>query len=121
MIEAAFEPTKGEVGMHQYEVRRYGALYRHITLRRLAHAYLVATRPTLPAATRDAVEVSVVELRRLRGALTATDEERQQRLRWSQWRRHHVILGAVELVIECAKQRREEREQPLVHLAGQLT
>lgn len=43
-IESGFEQAKGEVGLDQYEVRRYDAWYRHITLALLAHAYLVAVR-----------------------------------------------------------------------------
>jgi SRSO17 transposase len=43
-IEEGFEQAKGEVGLDQYEVRRYDAWYRHVTLALLAHAYLEATR-----------------------------------------------------------------------------
>jgi SRSO17 transposase len=43
-IEDGFEQAKGEVGLDQYEVRRYDAWYRHITLALLAHAYLEITR-----------------------------------------------------------------------------
>lgn len=43
-IESGFEQTKGEVGLDQYEVRRYDGWYRHITLALLAHAYLAALR-----------------------------------------------------------------------------
>ncbi len=43
-IEVAFEEAKGEVGMDHYEVRRWKAWYRYITLCLLAHAYLVVTR-----------------------------------------------------------------------------
>jgi SRSO17 transposase len=43
-IEEGFEQAKGEVGLDQYEVRRYDAWYRHITLALLAHAYLEVTR-----------------------------------------------------------------------------
>jgi SRSO17 transposase len=45
-IEEGFEQAKGEVGLDQYEVRRYDAWYRHITLALLAHAYLEVTRLT---------------------------------------------------------------------------
>ena len=40
-IEECFEEAKGEVGLDQYEVRRWDGWYRHITL---AHAYLAAVR-----------------------------------------------------------------------------
>ncbi len=43
-IEASFETAKGEVGLDQYEVRRWTGWYRHITLALLAHAYITATR-----------------------------------------------------------------------------
>ncbi|MDQ3493725.1 MAG: IS701 family transposase [Chloroflexota bacterium] len=44
MIEAGFERAKGEVGLDQYEVRRWDGWYRHITLCLLAHAFLEVTR-----------------------------------------------------------------------------
>ncbi len=43
-IEESFQTAKGEVGLDHYQVRRYDAWYRHITLACLAHAYLTATR-----------------------------------------------------------------------------
>jgi SRSO17 transposase len=43
-IEEGFEQAKGEVGLDQYEVRRYDAWYRHVTLALVAHAYLEVTR-----------------------------------------------------------------------------
>ena len=43
-IEACFESAKGEVGLDQYEVRKWASWYRHITLAMLAHAYLVVIR-----------------------------------------------------------------------------
>ena len=43
-IEEGFERAKGEVGLDQYEVRRWDAWHRHITLALLAHAYLEVTR-----------------------------------------------------------------------------
>src|SRR3954447_8013773 len=43
-IEESFETAKGEVGLDQYEVRRWPGWYRHITLALLAHAYLTVTR-----------------------------------------------------------------------------
>ena len=38
--EECFEEAKGQVGLDQYEVRRWDGWYRHITLAMLAHAYL---------------------------------------------------------------------------------
>jgi SRSO17 transposase len=43
-IEEGFAQAKGEVGLDQYEVRRYDAWYRSITLALLAHALLEVTR-----------------------------------------------------------------------------
>ena len=43
-IEECFEEAKGEVGLDQYEVRRWDGWYRHITLAMLAHAYLTAIK-----------------------------------------------------------------------------
>lgn len=43
-IEQAFEEAKQEVGLDQYEVRRWPGWYRHITLALLAHAFLAVTR-----------------------------------------------------------------------------
>ena len=43
-IEEGFAQAKGEVGLDQYEVRRWDAWHRHITLCLLAHAYLVVMR-----------------------------------------------------------------------------
>jgi SRSO17 transposase len=43
-IEECLEEAKGEVGLDQYEVRRWDGWYRHITLCLLAHAVLAVTR-----------------------------------------------------------------------------
>jgi SRSO17 transposase len=43
-IEESFEDAKGSVGLDQYEVRKWQAWYRHITLALFAHAYLEVTR-----------------------------------------------------------------------------
>lgn len=47
-IEESFAAAKGEVGLDQYEVRRYPSWYRHITLAMLALAYLAVVRSRLP-------------------------------------------------------------------------
>lgn len=49
-IEEGFERAKDLVGLDQYEVRRWRAWYRHITLALLAHAYLEVTRAHVTAA-----------------------------------------------------------------------
>jgi len=43
-IETGFERAKGEVGLDEYEVRRWAGWHRHITLALLADAYLAVTR-----------------------------------------------------------------------------
>ena len=54
-VEVAFEEAKGQVGLDHYEVRRWDAWHRHITLALLAHAFLVATRAAAGAAEKGAV------------------------------------------------------------------
>jgi SRSO17 transposase len=44
VIEEGFARAKGEVGLDQYEVRRWDGWYRHMTLCLLAHAFLEVTR-----------------------------------------------------------------------------
>ena len=49
-IERCFEEAKGEVGLDQYEVRRWTGWYRHITLAMWAYALLTVLRAAhLPA------------------------------------------------------------------------
>lgn len=43
-VEQCFAEAKGEVGMDHYEVRKWGAWHRHVTLCLLAHAFLVVVR-----------------------------------------------------------------------------
>ncbi len=43
-IEQCFAEAKGEVGLDHYEVRRWDAWHRHVTLCMLAHAFLVVVR-----------------------------------------------------------------------------
>jgi SRSO17 transposase len=55
-IEECFQTAKGQVGLDEYQVRRYDAWYRHITLAMLAHAFLAVTAaagkdPTPPTAS----------------------------------------------------------------------
>jgi SRSO17 transposase len=46
-VEEAFEQAKGEVGLDHYQVRQYGAWYRHTTLAMTALAFLAVTRAGL--------------------------------------------------------------------------
>ena len=43
-MEECFAEAKGEVGLDHYEVRRWDAWHRHVTLCLLAHAFLAVTR-----------------------------------------------------------------------------
>lgn len=43
-IESCFESAKGEFGLDEYEVRKWDAWHRHITLSLLAHAFVGAVR-----------------------------------------------------------------------------
>jgi SRSO17 transposase len=53
-VECGFQQAKGETGLDHYEVRRWDAWYRHITLAMLAHAFLAAMRANAVAATATA-------------------------------------------------------------------
>ena len=43
-IEDSFEAAKGEVGLDDYDVRKWDGWHRHVTLCLLAYAYLVVVR-----------------------------------------------------------------------------
>src|SRR5260370_6106533 len=48
-VEDCFAEAKNETGLDHYQVRRYRAWYRHITLSMLAHAFLApSARPPPP-------------------------------------------------------------------------
>jgi SRSO17 transposase len=49
-IEECFASAKNETGLDHYQVRRYGAWHRHVTLAMLAAAYLAVTAATSPKA-----------------------------------------------------------------------
>jgi SRSO17 transposase len=49
-IEVGFQHAKGQAGLDHYQVRRWDAWHRHITLALLAHAFLVVTRACLAGA-----------------------------------------------------------------------
>ena len=50
-VECCFQQAKGEAGLDHYQVRRYDAWYRHITLAMLAHAFLAVMRAKAVAHT----------------------------------------------------------------------
>jgi SRSO17 transposase/transposase len=104
-VEEALAQAKGEVGLDQYEVRRWEAWHRSVTLCLLAHAYLAAVCAAARAsgapeqrgqearAPRPLVAVSVPETRRLLLALGEDDDRRAFRLGWSRWRRAHQAVA----------------------------
>lgn len=47
-VEDCFQTAKTEIGLDHYQVRRYDAWYRHITLAMLAHTYLAVTAAIAP-------------------------------------------------------------------------
>jgi SRSO17 transposase len=53
-VECGSQQVQGEVGPDHYEVRRWDTWYRHITLARLAHAFLAAMRARAVEATATA-------------------------------------------------------------------
>ena len=57
-IEECFQTAKTETGLDHYQVRRYDAWYRHITLAMLAHAYLAVTAAIAPKALAAASSAS---------------------------------------------------------------
>jgi SRSO17 transposase len=57
-IEESFEDAKGVVGLDQYEVRKWNAWYRHVTLALLAHAYLEVTRREAAAGEKGGQQTS---------------------------------------------------------------
>jgi SRSO17 transposase len=57
-IESGFERAKGEVGVDEYEVRRWESWHRHITLVLLADAYLAVTRLHAVAAEKKGAVVT---------------------------------------------------------------
>ncbi|NNH73218.1 IS701 family transposase [Nocardia uniformis] len=58
-VEDCFQTAKTEVGLDQYQVRRYDAWYRHITLAMLAHTYLAVTAAIAPKALAAALSHSL--------------------------------------------------------------
>jgi SRSO17 transposase len=57
-VEECFQTAKNETGLDQYQVRRYDAWYRHVTLAMLAHAYLAVTAANSPKALEAALSRS---------------------------------------------------------------
>ena len=63
-----FQTARNEVGLDDYQVRRYDAWYRHITLAMWAHAFLAVTAARSKGAAPGAdklIPLTLGEVRRL--------------------------------------------------------
>lgn len=88
-IEQCFLEAKGEVGLDDYQVRKWRPWHRHMQLVMLAHLFLTELRRE--HGTEDVLgPLSVREARRLlRIVLEPEPRSVQHRLQWSIWRRKH--------------------------------
>lgn len=99
-IEQGFEAAKQEVGLDEYEVRKYDGWYRYITLALFAHAFLTVVRAQATPGKKGAPRTSPDP----RALLPPTVPEVQHLLasvvlgalptpplvlHWSRWRRRH--------------------------------
>ena len=57
-VEGCFQTAKTEVGLDQYQVRRYDVWYRHVALALLAHTHLAVTAAIAPKASAAALSHS---------------------------------------------------------------
>jgi SRSO17 transposase len=64
-VEDGFEAAKGEVGLDEYEVRKWEGWHRHITLCLLAHAFLVVVRSVAEHEERAANKGGISSQRRI--------------------------------------------------------
>jgi len=113
-VEEALAQAKGDVGLDQYEVRRWEAWHRYVTLCLLGHASRAAVcasaRPSAAPdqrrqearSPRRLVALRVPEVRRLLLALGEEGDRRPFRLGWSRWRRAHQAVAQ-----RCHSARRE--------------
>lgn len=116
-IEAGFEAAKGECGLDHYEVRKYPAWYRHITLSLLAHATLVVLRQQQQRQQKKSlqppalVSLSAAELRRLLARLVwRARHSIAHVLHGSRWRRRHQWRA------KCCHYRRRGCVMPEINL-----
>src|SRR5215217_6905201 len=107
-IEDSFEAAKGEFGMDEYEVRKWIAWHRHITLCLLAHAFVGVLRSEevrKRGTSEDLLPLTLPEVRRLLcSLLLAKLPEERAVLSWSCWRRRHQLRAK-----RCHYRRRLER------------
>jgi SRSO17 transposase len=109
-IEDGFEAAKGEFGMDDYEVRKWIAWQRHITLCLLAHAFVGVLRSEevrKRGTPKDLLPLTLPEVRRLLcSLLLAKLPQERAVLSWSCWRRRHQLRAK-----RCHYRRRLERLQ----------
>lgn len=88
-IEECFKESKGEVGLADYQVRKWRPWHRHIQLAMLAHLFL--TRLRIDYGTEEPCgPLSVAEAGRLYDiACGPQPRSMEHRLHWSMWRREH--------------------------------
>ena len=109
-IEDGFGAAKGEFGLDDYEVRKWIAWHRHITLCLLAHAFVGVVRSEEVRKRKtpeDLLPLTLPEVRRLLCSLyLAKLPEERTVLSWSCWRRRHQLRAK-----RCHYRRRLERLQ----------
>lgn len=88
-IEECFKESKGEVGLADYQVRKWRPWHRHTQLAMLAHLFLTQLR--IEYGTEDPCgPLSVPEAGRLYDiACRSQPRSVEHRLHWSMWRRKH--------------------------------
>ena len=98
-IEECFEEAKGQVGLDQYEVRRWDGWYRHITsgdvgprvsVRDQASGHGTGRKGGYYGPDEELIPMTVPEVRRLLTRLVWTENQPPDFvLYWSWWRRRH--------------------------------
>ncbi len=99
-VEECFQAAKGEVGLENYQVRKWTAWHRHVTLAMLALAFLTAVAADAPpdrspephhhSRASNLISLTVRENRHLFSvALNPPVVSPARLLYWSNWRRRH--------------------------------
>ncbi|MDF5754611.1 IS701 family transposase [Spongiactinospora sp. TRM90649] len=103
-VEEVFQAAKGQAGLDHYQVRRWRAWYRHVTLAMLALAFLAALAADQPPCDERHIPLTMPEIRRLLAALVLSPRRSTAEvLRWSSWRRRHQATAR-----HCHYQRRSQ-------------
>ena len=115
-IEECFGAAKNEVGLDEYQVRKYDAWYRHMTLAMFAHTFpgrhrtqsqkggpppaeqpvahdnisVDTSEPETPHTIhRRLIALTIAEIRRLLNTVIHHENPVSHALHWSNWRREH--------------------------------